>query len=418
VRWLFGTGGLVTVTPLGTIQHHGKPHTVVAIFVDTGDDATFDFGIAGLFGTYSGNQDKRLHALIDGFKPRTQIQPGQSEPEIKDPLWIVFAHHPLGELTDWSRSRLEDTLDWLDRDPFLPEDKKSSLFDPDPHLLGIVAAHTHRAETHRVCVARRVVREMVVGSTIDSAQQGALLEIGTDEKGLAAIRLRTVQTVARQGFTCRTGLAARGQPPDPTAGLQTPEPPVVHAEECQRIVARLKCDSRCEPLFDEGYKGARDCTELEQPTGFGDAVRDLIGSSSPVDPTEIKKAQRQRAGRLLNCICRSSASGSLVGPPGTNRCAGPDLEAPGIPVTGVCAPLDGADPLDDDVFTSRIAQRLEHGGAEARKELACLSWAASALQQHKARGMTFASALRCAFDDQTIPAEQESVATLDRQPCQ
>lgn len=418
VRWLLGTGGMVTVTPLGTIQHQGKPRTVIAIFVDTGDDATFDFGIAGLFGTYSSNQDERLRALILRLQPRTLRKDGQSDPEIKDPLWIAFAHHPLGELTDGSRARLERTLEWLDRDPFHPENQRSSLLDPEPRLLGIIAAHTHRAETHRVCVAHRVVREIVVGSTIDSAQQGALLEIGTDEKGLAALRLRTVQTVARQGFTCRSGLATRGPGADPTPGLPAPEPPVVDAAECQRIVARLKCDSRCEPLFDEGYKGARDCTELEQTTGFGDAVRDLIGSSSPVDPTEIKKAQRLRAGRLLRCICRSSAGGSSVGPPGTNRCVGPDTDAPGIPVTGECAPIGDADPLDDDVFAARIAQRLEHGGDEARKELACLSWAASALQQHKARGMTFASALRCAFDDQTIPAEQETVATLDRQPCQ
>ncbi|MGH9884390.1 MAG: hypothetical protein ACREBE_02605, partial [bacterium] len=388
-RWLFGTGGLATVTPLGTIQHRGAQRTVVAVFVDTGDDATFDFGIAGLFGTYSGNQDDRLRALILRLKDR-----------IKDPLWVVFAHHPLGELTGASRERLEDTLDWLDHDPFHLEASASSLFEPEPRLLGIIAAHTHRAETHRVCVAHRVVREIVVGSTIDSAQQGALLEIGTDEKGLAALRLKTVQTVARPGFTCG------------------PKPTVIDAEECQRIVARLKCDARCEPLFDEGYKAARDCTELEQTTGFGDAVRDLIGSSSPVDPQEIKKVQRQRAGRLLSCICRSSDRGTPLGPPGTNRCAGPDAEAPGIPIAGECAPLGDDDPLDDDVFATRIAQRVEHGGDDARKELACLSWAASALQQHKAQGMTFASALRCAFDDQTIPAEQESVATLDRQPCQ
>jgi hypothetical protein len=398
-RWLLGSGGLVTVTPLGTVQHRGAPRTVVAIFVDTGDDATFDFGIAGLFGTYSDNQDERLRALVLRLAGRMQPRSGESEPEIKDPLWLVFAHHPLGELTSASRARLEDTLEWLDHDPFHPE-PAASLFDPEPRLLAIIAAHTHRAETHRLCVAQRVVREIVVGSTIDSAQQGALLEIGTDEKGLAAIRLKTVQTVARSGFTCG------------------PKPTVIQAEECQRIVARLKCDSRCEPLFDEGQKAARDCTELEQPTGFGDAVRDLIGSSSPVEPKAIKKAQRERAGRLLSCICRSSDQGKAVGPPGTNRCTAADTDAPGMPVAGECAPLGDADPLDDDVFATRIAQRLTSGGDDARKELACLSWAASAQQQHKARGMTFASALRCAFDDQTIPAEQQSVTTLDRQPCQ
>lgn len=384
--WLAGAGGLVTVTPLGTVQHHGKPRTVVAIFVDTGDDATLDWGIAGLFGTYSGDQDDRLRALV-------------AELKVDDPLWVVFGHHPLGELTGPSRARLEDTLAWLDDDPLGTNPERSSALEPEPRVLGIIAAHTHRAETHRLCVARRVVREIVVGSTIDSAQQGALLEIGADQKGMASIRLKTVQTVARPGFTCG------------------PKPTTIDAEACQRVVARLKCDPSCEPLFDEGQKAARDCSELEQDSGFGDAVRELISSTSPVEPQAIKKAQRARARRLLTCVCRRPSDGPA--PVGANSCAGPGFDAPRSRPAGRCDALGpGDDPLDDDVFSARFAQRLATGGDDALKELACLSWAASAQQQHKARGMTFASALRCAFDDGTVPAAQESVATLDVQPCQ
>ena len=102
--WLFGTGGLVTVTPLGSLGAEPR-RSVVAIFVDTGDDAASDWGIAGLFGTYSADQDRRLRRLVLGLA------------DVVDPVWIVFAHHPLDEMTGSSRERLEGTLAWLDGDP-------------------------------------------------------------------------------------------------------------------------------------------------------------------------------------------------------------------------------------------------------------------------------------------------------------
>jgi hypothetical protein len=61
------------------------------------------------------------------------------------------------------------------------------------------------------------------------------------------------------------------------------------------------------------------------------------------------------------------------------------------------------------------------GSAEEKRarqtELACFSWAAAAVQAHKASGMTMREALRCAFDDETLPAAQETVATLEERPC-
>jgi hypothetical protein len=399
--WLLGTGGLVTVTPLGNIVHHRTPRTVVAIFIDTGDDATFDWGIAGLFGTYSSNQDDRLRQLVLDLKGGP----------VKDPLWIVFAHHPLGEMTGPSRERVENTLEWLDGDPFdaSANPRPSATLEPEPRIIAIIAAHTHRAETHRVCVAKRVVREMVVGSTIDSPQQGAVLEIGSDQKGLASVRLKTVPTVERAGFTCGR------------------KPTMIEAEDCQRIVARLKCDPSCEPLFDEGQKAARDCSELEKASDFGDTVRALISSTNPVEPRAIKEAQRVRARRLMNCVCRTpldesarrAGTGDQRQVSVAGSCTPASSEAPAGNGLGQCKPLEpDDDPLDDDVFARRISDRLATGGEGAERELACLSWAASAQQAHKAMGMTFASALRCAFDDRTIPAAQESVATLDVQPCQ
>ncbi len=372
--WLFGTGGLVTVTPLGSLGA-APGRSVVAIFVDTGDDAALDWGIAGLFGTYSADQDRRLRGMISRLTGVT------------DPIWIVFAHHPLDELTGSSRARLEATLAWLDRDPRAAHAASSAATaEPGARLLAIIAAHTHRAATHRVCVAGRVVRELVIGSTIDSAQQGAVLEVGLDHRGAPSLRLKTVPTVARPGFTCGK------------------KPTMIDADECQRIMAGLKGAPSCAPLFDEDPKTARDCSELEQTSGLGDRVKALIGSTNPVKPEAIKDAQKARARRLMSCVCRAPRAGD---------------GAPSTPGAGSCPRLGpGDDPLDDDLFTARMRARLASGGVAAEKELACLSWAASALQQHKSTGMSFASALRCAFDDQTIPAALESVATLEVQPCQ
>jgi 3',5'-cyclic AMP phosphodiesterase CpdA len=371
--WLVGTGGLVTVTPLGSIVHRGAQRSVVAIFVDTGDDATSDWGIAGVFGTYSADQSDRLRALVLDLK----------RAGVSDPLWLVFSHHPLGEMTGASRARLTATLAWLDADPLgaRSDPGVSATREPEPRIIALVAAHTHRAESHRVCIARRVVRELVIGSTIDAPQQGATLEIGADPRGLASLRLRTVPTVARSGFTC----GAR--------------PTMIDAEDCQRIVARLRREPSCEPLFDEPPSQIRDCSELERPPELGETLAALFRSTNPVEPEAIRSAQSARARRLLSCVCRA---------PG-----------PSDDKAGQCKPLGPKDdPLDDEVFGRRIDDRLAGGGDQADRELACLSWAASVQQAHKAMGMTFASALRCAFDDRTIPAAQESVATLEVQPCQ
>ena len=63
------------------------------------------------------------------------------------------------------------------------------------------------------------------------------------------------------------------------------------------------------------------------------------------------------------------------------------------------------------------------GGVPARtpadweRELACLAWAASAVQAHKAGGMEMTDALRCAFDDGTITAAKDYVAVLKSREC-
>jgi hypothetical protein len=47
-----------------------------------------------------------------------------------------------------------------------------------------------------------------------------------------------------------------------------------------------------------------------------------------------------------------------------------------------------------------------------QKELTCLSWAGAAVQEHKAAGMTVPAALRCAFEDPTLPSAKDYAQSL------
>jgi hypothetical protein len=51
------------------------------------------------------------------------------------------------------------------------------------------------------------------------------------------------------------------------------------------------------------------------------------------------------------------------------------------------------------------------------EELVCLAWAASTRQLHKAAAPSMGEALRCAFDDPTMPPERVTTATLENVPC-
>jgi hypothetical protein len=68
--------------------------------------------------------------------------------------------------------------------------------------------------------------------------------------------------------------------------------------------------------------------------------------------------------------------------------------------------LIGPDPVDPKESTP-----------EGEKALACLAWAASDMQAHKATRMPIADALRCAFDAPSIPGPAEYVASLEAIPC-
>jgi hypothetical protein len=348
-------GAVISVSPLGRVTHHGKPHGLIGVFVDTADGDAFDFGVAGLFGSFSHSQAVALRISIAELI-------GREKGLYVDPLFLVFAHHPLDEMASPSRKRLMGFLDELDR-------TGSAARDRTPRLLAVLTAHTHRAEGRVSCLGgRRLLREIVVGSTIDPPQEAALLAIGPDLDGAAALRLTTVPAVARAGKTCGT------VPPAIPTGA-----------DCQDQMATLRQAPECRALFERtGERLGPDCQILERRLTLNQRLTALRKSATGFDPQEIKEGQAQRAGHLFDCLCRGGA------------CIAP------------------SDPLDSAQYGPVFDRIIERKRVQ---ELACLSWAASTVQEHKTAGMQMADALRCSFEDSTIQAAKEIVASLEGESC-
>lgn len=348
------SSALLAVSPLGLVKHEGLEHGVLGIFYDSADTHASDFGIAGLWGSFSEEQAQRILDLVATARQREGY---------RDPLFVLFGHHPLDEMAAPSQKRLLSLIGELDRGGAGPNELIP------PRVIGVVTAHTHLAHRQRHCIAKRQLRELVVSSTIDPPQEASWLEIGTDRRGRAALRMRTLPAVERPGFTCQSALMPA-------------------AARCRSLVAGLAARPECEPMFsrsDGGSEPGPACSELERPLSFDEQLRGLVQSGSSDAPADIKLGQSRRAHRLLTCACRDE------------RCVVP------------------ADPFEGEAYAGLI-ERL--AGEPARlEELTCLAWAASAVQGHKAAGMEMADALRCAFDDPTIPAAQVSVATLEDLPC-
>jgi hypothetical protein len=129
-------------------------------------------------------------------------------------------------------------------------------------------------------------------------------------------------------------------------------------------------------------------------------------------PEKILAEQIARARKLLGCVCRADA-------PGSDQTL-KDLCAAAAAVPNPFKVGTATDP-PLGIYTDVLNQRLAADGATGNAsdvELTCLSWAAAAIEAYKAAGMTMATALRCAFDDTTLPAGQETVASLEVQRCQ
>jgi hypothetical protein len=356
-------GSLSTVTPLGTIEHRGRPRALLAVFLDSADGGAFDLGVAGLFGTLSRGQVAAVKETVSRLV---------KEPRYADPIYVVFAHHPHAEMSPWSRTRLDELLGWLDTNP-----RRAGNSVSEPRTLALITAHTHHAESHRQCIDGHAVREIVVGATIDPPQQAALLELGPDARGRASLRLRTIQAVSRPGFTC---------------GAE----PAISAAACRRVAADIAHAPECQVLVDEPDPPGADCRSLERPQSVKEKLAAIALSRGSSAPQEIVLDQTHRAQRLLGCLCRGG------------RC--PGFRA------------DDDDILKDAAYQKVLQSLLAKAPNEAERrarqtELVCVSWAAAAVQAHKASGMTMREALRCAYDDETLPAAQETVATLEERPC-
>ena len=376
-----------TVSRLGTVGPKngtkngqttgGRAHGVFAIFLDTSDRGARDFGIAGTFGTFSGDQKDEILAAVDGM-----MADGSDGTSYADPWFVLLAHHPYAELTPWSRSRLNELVLALDAKGGSCKSTQTNCLAP--RVLGLITAHTHIVETHRHCIGQRQVREIVVGSVIDPPEQASWVEIGLDAHNHGSLRLATLPTVARAGLVCSAEH-------------------MIDAGACRREMALLAAAPACQDLIASDAAGGESpasCEELERPLSTAAQVDGIVRHGGPKAPGDLILADDKRARALLACVCRDVGDPSQPNPHG-------------VAIQAACAKCEP--PLKDEAYASIIKAVAEDPTRE--QELTCLAWAAADLQEHKAAGMTMADALRCAFDDPTLPPAQVAVASLEEIPC-
>jgi len=376
-----------TITPLGAVPlPAGAPHEargVVAIFYDTSDRKARDYGIAGSNGAVSAEQTEDILGAVRALREQHRND------EYADPWYVLLGHHPFGELTSSSQRHLKDLVSKLDGgDTSCGEGDREDC--SDPHVLALVSAHTHIAESHRHCIGRRVMREIIVGSVIDPPQQAALLEVGLDANHRAAVRLSTVPAVARPGLVCPAKNYA------------------LDASACRRVMGDLASAPACQDLVrgaDADGTSGDSCDSLERPLSVGAQIAGIVAHGGPADPEALKAIDNKRARALLTCVCRDVPLTEQEKREGQTSPQPPPVQ---------CATLK--QPLTDEYYFGIIKALAERNSAR-RDELACLSWAASSLQAHKATGMTMADALRCAFDDPTLAPAQVTVAAAEEQAC-
>jgi hypothetical protein len=338
------------------------------VFFDTTDRGYRNRGVAGAFGTFSARQATEIYTLVGRAK--------NSDGPWADPWIVLLGHSPYRSLTSPSRQALGRLIEDLDRG------SGTCKFSADdcqgPRVLGMLAAHTHTAESHRHCIGHRLVRELVIGSTLDAPEQAALLEIGLDHHDRASMRISTLASVARPGLVCSRQHA-------------------IPATRCHQVIARMTQRHECSELVGDwnGHgSGTKPCEDFERPLTLGEKVDGLATYAGPDDPTELEESDKRRSRALIRCLCRNAD----IGNPGVAACA----EAM-------------HDPLADEKLSDLIQPLAQD--PDRRDELTCLAWAASAAQSHKANGMTFADALRCAFDDPSLQPEQVTTATAEVTPC-
>jgi hypothetical protein len=351
--WYPRGGSASMVRSLGNVHHRGRERALIAIFLDTNDGRAFDRGMPGSVGSVSETQLDALNVVLQPLQSAA-LSSGA------DPVYVVLGHIPYAELAGASRDRVAAWLTELDA--------RQEDLAAEPRVLAYVSAHRHAAGSERHCVGNRVLREITIGSTTDAPQQAAIVEVGAEESGQLVLSVRTVQSIARSGKTA-----------EPALGID--------AAACRRVAQELAHQPACQALLGNvpDAPPPRDCEQLEQPSSLSERLSGLTTYTGPRDPELRRRFQQLDAERLLGCVCRDGACQ-------TSR-----------------------DPLRGDSHWSSIEDAW--GKPERRSELTCLAWAASACQAHKSSGMSLAEALRCSFDDPTLPAEQTLSAALESSTC-
>jgi hypothetical protein len=273
------------------------------------------------------------------------------------PLYLIFGHSPIGTLTRKAKQQLGRLVGTLD-------DGKG------PRVVAYLAGHTHRKFATAECLAGRRLPEVIIGSTLDPPEEAAIVRVGTDGSGTLTVRVRALSLVDVQSRSC-------GQEP------------TIAASECTTLLASWKRDRPCcADLFrrSDGSSGP-DCRAFDKVVSPMDRLKMAVETTTAPDENEILTDQKQRARSLFACLASQ-----------------PD-----------CSVAEDLASLDDEAYTNL----LKHVAAtsEGEKALACLVWAASDMQAHKATGMQISDAIRCAFDDPILPGPAEYVASLEAIPC-
>jgi hypothetical protein len=165
-----GRSALPMISPLGVLPGDAgsPPRPVVGVFLDTGDSALYQFGVAGSQGHVS------------------QVQLDFAKARVPSDAWVVlFLHHPLAQLSPFSHSRVADFVAGL-----------------GTRVLVVVSAHTHVSAVHpKTRLGNVELVEFTVGAVIDSTQEGAVLEI-RGSAGQPDVHVYSVPAVNRPGMDC------------------------------------------------------------------------------------------------------------------------------------------------------------------------------------------------------------------------
>jgi len=353
--WLTSRGSaLTTVTPMGIVHHQGQARGLLAVFIDTADERGRDYGIAGEFGTLSGAQVDELLRLGESVAKQ------KGDVFATAPLYLVFGHSPIGALTPKAKDEFGRLVKGLDK---LAKGK-------GPGVVAYLGAHTHEKAATAECVAGRRVPEVIIGSTLDPPQEAAILRLGPDGKGNLTLHVRALSLVDAQARACGK------------------EPSIV-TSECTKLFGTWeRSQPCCADLFrrGDGLLGP-ECQGFERTVSTKERLKMAAQAAAPADEDQILVEQKRRARSLFACL----------------------EPAPG------CAVAEDLVSLDDDTYTAFLQRVSAKPGGETA--LACLAWAASDLQAHKGTGMEMSDALRCAFDDSTLPGPVEYVASMEVVPC-